>query len=58
MARKIPERENKSKNAKDNAASANSVPALRAEVVRLAEAVERIETLLGLARPTSGGAGS
>ncbi len=39
----VPQRENKAENAKNNAAGAMSVPELRAEVVRLAEAVQILE---------------
>lgn len=38
-----PQRENKAQVAKDNASAAVSVPELRAEVVRLAEAVQILE---------------
>lgn len=37
------QQEHRSENAKNNAASSNSVPALRAEVVRISEAVQRLE---------------
>ena len=40
------QRENKSENVKNNAASANSVPELRAEVSKLAEAVQRLEIVV------------
>lgn len=43
MAAPQPQQPDKVAEVKANAAAANSVPELRAEVIRLAEAVERLE---------------